>query len=130
MYRAVTRGIQITVVPQFVEEESSPANGHFIWAYTVEIANLGSETVKLRSRLWRIVDGNGKQQEVRGPGVVGEEPVLLPGQRFTYTSGCPLSTPDGTMSGEYIMEARGGDTFAADIPLFPLESPYVTRVVH
>ncbi|GGC93467.1 Co2+/Mg2+ efflux protein ApaG [Chelatococcus reniformis] len=130
MYRAVTRGIQVTVTPQFVEEQSSPDQARFFWAYTVEIANLGIEVVHLRTRQWQIIDGHGSMQEVKGPGVVGEEPLILPGHSFTYTSGCPLSTPDGTMSGHYFMENREGETFPVDIPLFPLDSPYVTRVVH
>lgn len=130
MYRALTRGIQVTVQPRFLEDESSPSQGRFFWAYTVEIANLGRETVQLRTRHWRIVDGSGRVQEVRGPGVVGEEPMISPGESFTYTSGCPLATPDGTMSGEYMMETPKGDSFPVDIPLFPLDSPYVTRVMH
>lgn len=130
MYQAVTRGIQVTVEPQFVEDESLPDRGRFFWAYTIEIANLGTEPVQLRARLWQIVDGLGRMQEVRGPGVVGEEPLIAPGHAYRYTSGCPLSTPDGTMSGEYMMQTADGETFPVAIPLFPLESSYATRVVH
>jgi ApaG protein len=130
MYRAVTRGIQITVKPRFIEDESSPMQGRFFWAYTVEIANLGGETVQLTMRHWQITDGEGRQQEVRGPGVVGEEPIIEPGHSFTYTSGCPLATPDGMMTGTYTMETQQGETFEVEIPLFPLDSPYVNRVVH
>ncbi len=130
MYRAVTRGIQITVSPRFVEDESTPLQARFFWSYTVEIANLGIETVQLTHRSWSITDGDGRQQEVRGPGVVGEEPVIEPGHSFTYTSGCPLGTPDGMMTGTYTMETRAGESFEATIPLFPLESPYVKRVMH
>lgn len=130
MYKAVTRGIQVTVTPRFLEEQSAPDQARFFWAYTVEIANLGIEAVQLRTRQWHIVDGQGGVQEVQGPGVVGEEPMIMPGDSFTYTSGCPLSTPDGTMSGQYMMQNRLGETFPVDIPLFPLDSPYVTRVVH
>jgi ApaG protein len=130
MYRAVTRGIQITVKPRFIEDESSPMQGRFFWAYTVEIANLGGETVQLTMRHWQITDGEGRQQEVRGPGVVGEEPIIEPGHSFTYTSGCPLATPDGMMTGTYTMETPQGETFEVEIPLFPLDSPYVNRVVH
>ena len=93
MYKAVTRGIRVTVVPRFLEEESSPQDGRFFFAYTVEITNLTTERVQLRSRYWRIVDGNDKLQEVRGSCVVGEQPVLGPGETFNYTSGCPLTTP-------------------------------------
>jgi ApaG protein len=130
MYRAVTRGIRVTVTPRFLEEESSPDAGRYFFAYTVEIANMSIERVQLRARYWRIVDGRGELHEVRGPGVVGEEPVLGPGESFTYTSGCPLTTPDGTMEGSYVMETAGGETFNAAIPAFALESPHVKRVMH
>jgi ApaG protein len=130
MYKAVTRGIQVTVRPEFLEQESTPRQGRFFWAYTVEIANLGIETVQLKTRHWRIIDGDGKLQEVRGPGVVGEEPVLKPGESFTYTSGCPLSTPHGSMSGEYQMHTQDGESFPVTIPAFPLDSPHAKRVVH
>src|SRR5690606_16808475 len=89
MYRAETRGIRVTVEPRFLEEESSPREGRFFWAYTVEIVNLSAETVQLKARHWTITDGEGRSQEVHGPGVVGEEPILEPGESFTYTSGCP-----------------------------------------
>jgi ApaG protein len=130
MYKAVTRGIRVTVMPRFVEEESSPDDGKFFFAYTVEITNLSTERVQLRSRHWRIVDGTGHLQEVRGPGVVGQQPILGPGETFTYTSGCPLTTPDGTMQGSYTMVDAAGETFEAEIPAFSLDSPFVKRVVH
>lgn len=130
MYRAVTRGIRVTVTPRFVEEESSPDEGRFFFAYTVEITNLNTEKVQLRSRYWRIVDGQGQLQEVRGAGVVGKQPVLGPGETFTYTSGCPLTTPDGTMEGVYIMVGANGETFEANIPAFSLDSPHAKRVMH
>jgi len=90
MYEAVTRGIRIRVTPQYLEDQSSPEEGEFFWAYTIDIANESEETVQLRSRIWRITDGSGQTQEVRGPGVVGETPVIQPGSSFSYTSGCPL----------------------------------------
>lgn len=130
MYEAVTRNIRVGVVPRFLEKESAPAKQRFFWAYTVEITNLGEETVQLMGRLWHITDGQGRQQDVRGDGVVGDKPVLAPGDSFSYTSGCPLPTPHGTMTGVYLMENGTGETFSIDIPLFPLESPYVKRVVH
>ena len=130
MYRAVTRGIRVTVTPRFVEEESSADEGRFFFAYTVEITNLNTEKVQLRARYWRIVDGQGQLQEMRGAGVVGKQPVLGPGETFTYTSGCPLTTPDGTMEGVYIMVGADGETFEATIPPFSLDSPHVKRVVH
>lgn len=130
MYEAVTRGIRITVTPRFVPEESQPDEGRFFFAYTVEITNAGQDRVQLKARHWRIVDGNGQLQEVRGAGVVGKQPVLNAGESFTYTSGCPLATPDGTMEGSYTMITAGGETFQAAIPAFSLDSPFSKRVVH
>ena len=130
MYKATTDGIRVCVEPRFVAEESQPEKSKFFFAYTVEITNMTTERVQLRSRHWRIVDGQGKVQEVRGPGVVGEQPVLGPGETFTYTSGCPLTTPDGTMQGTYVMEAASGRSFRAEIPAFSLDSPFAKRVVH
>ena len=130
MYKAVTRGIRVTVMPRFVEEESAPDQQRFFFAYTVEITNMSTERVQLRSRHWRIVDGRGQLQEVRGPGVVGKQPVLGPGESFNYTSGCPLTTPSGTMEGSYVMETETGDTFSAQIPAFSLDVPTTKRVVH
>ena len=97
MYRAVTRKIEVTVTPRFVSERSSPSNRYFFWAYTINITNLGGETVQLKTRHWRITDAHGRLQEVKGPGVVGEEPVLKPTESFEYTSGVPLPTPSGFM---------------------------------
>jgi ApaG protein len=130
MYKAVTRGIRVTVMPRFVEEESAPDQQRFFFAYTVEITNMSTERVQLRSRYWRIVDGRGQLQEVRGPGVVGKQPVLGPGETFSYTSGCPLTTPDGTMEGTYTMVTGKGESFQAAIPAFSLDSPFAKRVVH
>lgn len=130
MYRAVTRDIQVTVTPSFLEEESSPEKGRYFWAYTVEIVNQGRQTVRLRSRYWHIRDGEGRVQEVRGDGVVGKQPLLRPGERFEYTSGCPLETPQGIMAGHYDMEAEDGTSFEVEIPAFSLDSPHVRRVIH
>ena len=130
MYQSVTRNIEVTVRPEYLADRSSPATGEYFWAYTIEITNRGNETVQLRTRHWRITDGMGRKQEVRGPGVVGKQPVLGPGESFTYTSGCPLTTPDGTMEGTYVMVGANGETFEADIPAFALDSPHVKRVVH
>jgi len=109
MYEAVTRGIRVTVKPQFLADRSSAVDDRFFWAYTIEIANLGTATVQLKTRHWKITDGRGQMQEVRGPGVVGEQPVLKPGEKFEYTSGVPLSTPTGLMTGTYQMVAENGD---------------------
>ena len=130
MYRSVTRNIEVMVRPEYLADRSSPATGEYFWAYTIEITNRGDETVQLRTRHWRITDGMGRKQEVRGPGVVGKQPVLGPGETFSYTSGCPLSTPDGTMQGTYTMVTSDGETFGADIPAFSLDSPFVKRIVH
>ncbi len=130
MYKAVTRGISVTVTPRYMPEESSPDKGRYFFAYTVEIINMGLERVQLRARYWRITDEKGRVNEVRGAGVVGEEPVLGPGESFSYTSGCPLPTPGGTMQGNYLMETAAGETFAAEIPAFSLDIPRPTRVLH
>jgi ApaG protein len=127
MYEAVTRGIRVRVTPQYLEEESSPEKDRFFWAYTIDISNEGSETVQLRSRHWQITDGDGRTEEVRGPGVVGETPVLEPGKSFRYTSGCPLDTPSGIMVGTYQMTTEGGELFNVAIPAFSLDSPHARR---
>lgn len=130
MYEAVTQGVRVSVTPEFLEDRSSPDDGRYFWAYTVEITNERSETVQLRSRLWRITDGNGRTEEVRGPGVVGQQPVLAAGESFKYTSGCPLTTPSGIMTGAYQMTQEDGKLFSVTIPAFSLDSPYVRRVVN
>ena len=130
MYQAVTRNIAVSVTPQFLPDRSSPENGYYFWAYTIEIRNQGPETVQLKTRHWRITDANGKLQEVRGPGVVGEEPVLEPGESFEYTSGVPLPTSSGFMVGTYSMVTPAGEQFDIDIPAFSLDSPGVKRTVN
>jgi ApaG protein len=130
MYRAVTRHIQVTVTPAFMAAESSPDDGRFFWAYTVEIVNLGAETVQLKTRHWRITDAGGRLQEVRGVGVVGKTPVLKPGERFEYTSGCPLATPEGIMAGVYHMVTQDGEPFTVTVPAFSLDSPHARRVLN
>ena len=130
MYKAVTRGISVTVTPRYMPEESSPQQGRYFFAYTVEIINTSLERVQLRARHWTITDEHGQIQEVRGAGVVGEEPVLGPGESFSYTSGCPLPTPSGTMQGTYLMETAAGETFDAEIPAFSLDIPRTKRVLH
>ena len=123
MYESVTRGIRIRVTPHYLEEQSSPEESEFFWAYTIDIANESDETVQLRSRVWRITDGHGQTEEVRGPGVVGETPVLEPGASFQYTSGCPLATPFGSMEGTYEMVTARGERFDARIARFSLREP-------
>ena len=123
MYQAVTRAIRVTVEPTFVDSESSPEEGQYFWAYRIEISNLGKEVVQLRSRHWRITDANGRTEEVRGAGVIGKQPVLKPGEKFSYTSGCPLSTASGIMVGSYQMQNDKGETFSIEIPAFSLDLP-------
>src|SRR5215216_2363202 len=103
MYRTVTRQIEVKATPKFLPDRSSPENGYFFWAYTIRLTNLGRETVQLKTRHWRITDAHGRLQEVRGTGVVGEQPRLKPGENFEYTSGVPLTTPSGFMMGSYTM---------------------------
>ena len=123
MYSETTRSITVTVRPVYLEQHSSPADNHYVWAYHVRIENGGNETVQLRNRHWRITDAMGRLEEVRGPGVVGEQPVLAPGESFEYTSGCPLPTPSGFMVGDYEMETRGGENFLVRVPAFSLDAP-------
>jgi len=124
MYVETTRSVTVTVKPFFLEEQSSPGENHYVWAYHVRIENNGAETIQLRNRHWRITDGYGRIQEVRGPGVVGEQPVLAPGESFEYTSGTPLATPSGIMDGSYGMETKDGENFEIAIPAFSLDSPH------
>ena len=124
MYSETTRAIRVTVQPVYLEDQSTPSENHFVWAYHVRIENTGDETVQLRSRYWRITDSFGRMQEVRGPGVVGEQPVLAPGDSFEYTSGTPLTAPSGIMVGTYQMETAGGERFDVAVPAFSLDSPH------
>lgn len=124
MYQQTTRDIAITVQPKYLEDQSSPTDNYYVWAYRVLIENKGRETVQLRTRYWQITDAQGRVQEVRGPGVVGEQPVLQPGQKFEYTSGTPLATPSGIMVGTYQMQTTGGEAFDVRIPAFSLDSPH------
>ncbi len=125
MYQKETRAIQITVKPFYLEEQSEPDDSHFVFAYHIRIQNNGREAVQLLNRYWQITDGLGRIHEVRGPGVVGEQPVLQPGEAFEYTSGCPLNTSTGIMVGTYEMETLDGERFDVDIPAFSLDSPDV-----
>jgi ApaG protein len=129
-YRQTTRGVTISVTPQFLAEQSDPANDDFVWAYTVTIENGSATTVQLTARCWQITDRNGITQVVQGPGVVGEQPILHEGDIFTYTSGCPLSTPSGLMRGHYAMQTLEGERFEAQIPAFSLDSPFDVRTLN
>ncbi len=123
-YTATTRDIRVSVKPVYLDDQSAPTDNHFVWAYQVKIENLGRETVQLRSRHWKITDARGELHEVRGPGVIGEQPILEPGDSYEYTSGTPLATPSGIMSGQYQMENERGEAFNIEIPAFSLDSPY------
>ncbi|MEL6112663.1 MAG: Co2+/Mg2+ efflux protein ApaG [Pseudomonadota bacterium] len=130
IYQRETNGIHVTVEPAFLEDQSDPEASHFVWAYTVRIANQTEKPVRLRARHWQITDEVGRTEEVMGEGVVGEQPLIEPGTQFEYTSGAPLSTPSGFMVGTYHMEAVNGDLFDVAIPAFSLDSPHEQRRVH
>ena len=129
-YAKTTEHITITVEPFYLDEQSEPADSHYVWAYHVRIENNSERAVQLKTRYWRITDSLGNVQEVRGDGVVGEQPVLDPGSSFEYTSGTPLSTSSGIMGGNYQMISSGGKNFNINIPTFSLDSPYEGHAVH
>ncbi len=131
MYRAVTRDIEVTVEPYYLAEQSDPDDSRYVWAYRVVISNHSSKRVRLMYRYWHITDENGMVDEVTGPGVVGEQPLLNPGDTYEYSSGCPLDTPSGMMFGRYQMLGQDdGELFSVDIPAFSLDSPGVARVIN
>lgn len=123
-YSALTHGVSVSVTPQFLEDQSDPDEDTFVWAYTIVIANESERQVQLMSRHWIITDARGHVEHVRGPGVVGEQPILDPGDAFEYTSGCPLRTPSGFMQGTYQMVDDAGASFDVRVPAFSLDSPY------
>jgi ApaG protein len=129
-YRTETHGILVSVTPRFLPENSNPTKSQYFWAYDIEVTNLTPQPIQLLSRHWVIYDGNGKCEEVKGAGVIGEQPIIAPGAAFNYTSGCPLDTPDGTMHGTYGMQDAAGGHFTVTIPRFALESPFTQRVLH
>lgn len=130
MYTAKTDAIRVTVEPRYMAERSDPAEGQFFWAYTVEIANSGPTPVQILGRHWVITDQLGRREDVRGVGIVGEQPIIEPGASFTYTSGCPLQTPSGTMFGTYQAVDNNGRTFTVEIPAFSLDIPGEKRVLN
>ena len=130
MYEQTTRGIRVQVEPSFLEGQSEPDLGRYVWAYRVTIENGGAETVQLLSRHWRITDSRGRTREVQGSGVIGEQPVLAPGESFQYASGAPLETPSGFMTGTYTMRSDAGERFEISIPMFALDSPYAAQRMH
>ena len=123
MYTATTHNITVTVMTEYLPEQSQPESSRYVWAYHVRIRNDGNTKVQLVSRYWKIIDAQGGVQEVRGPGVVGLQPVIRPGEEFTYNSGTHLSTPGGMMMGNYSMEAKDGAAMQVDIPAFSLDIP-------
>lgn len=127
MYTATTRNITVRVQPQFLAEQSDPVSDQYVWLYTINIENGGTEAVQLLNRHWIITNAVGHVEEVQGPGVVGEQPVLQPGDSFQYTSGCPLRTPSGLMVGTYEMVGPDDERFDIDIPAFSLDSPHQAR---
>lgn len=130
MYTQKTKNLTVTVVPEFLEEHSRPDEGHYVWAYHITIANEGADRVQLINRYWKIIDAQGRVQEVRGVGVVGEQPVLEPGDEYSYTSGCPLPTPSGVMLGAYEMSKDSGERFDVSVPVFSLDSPDMSKAIH
>jgi ApaG protein len=128
MFSKTTHNITITATPQFLADHSEPAEGHYVWAYTIQLENNGTKPVKLLNRHWKITDASGLTQEVRGTGVIGEQPILEPGESYEYTSGAALATASGMMLGEYEMtETETGQHFDVEIPAFSLDSPYQMR---
>lgn len=130
MYRALTHEIEVTVEPFYLADQSEPDDSRYVWGYRIVIANKSDKTVQLLSRYWHITDANGQIDEVRGPGVVGEQPVLAPGDSYEYQSGCPLDTPSGVMKGRYQMEDTTGRQFDVEIPAFSLDLPNVARTLN
>lgn len=130
MYERKTRDVVVRVEPEFLADQSSPADDRYIWAYTVEIENQSSEELQVVRRYWKIADRDGQVQEVSGEGVVGEIPMLKPGETFSYTSGAPLSAPSGVMLGHYGMKTEAGETYDVEIPAFSLDSPFESRSLH
>ena len=130
IYEQVTRGIRVSVVPHFLEDQSDLEEERFVWAYTIRIDNDSAENVRLCRRHWRITDATGHTETVDGDGVVGKQPEIRPGEGFEYTSGAPLPTPSGLMVGQFMMETDNGEAFAVEIPAFSLDSPHDMQLVH
>ena len=130
MYSKTTNGVTVTVTPYFLDDQSSPQESHFVWAYQVNIKNSGNSSIKLNNRNWLIIDANGKVINVQGEGVVGEFPTIEPGESFEYTSGTPLKTNNGIMQGFYLVSQDNGEKLKIDIPAFSLDSPYNKKNVH
>jgi ApaG protein len=127
MYSTTTQNVTVFVEPTYLSGESAPEQNVYVWAYKVRIENNGAETLQLKTRYWKITDSYGRVQEVHGPGVVGEQPFLRPGESFEYTSGTPLSTPNGIMVGSYAMQMTDGTLMDIAIPAFSLHTPEMAK---
>lgn len=130
MFKAITHGVTVTVMPVYIDERSNPQNSQYFWAYRVVIENNAERTLQLMTRYWKITDSNGHVEEVRGDGVIGEQPVLKVGEQFGYTSGCPLTTSSGIMVGSYFMQDGDSKMIEIDIPAFPLDLPDLSPVIN
>ncbi|GKX35306.1 MAG: protein ApaG [Rhizobiaceae bacterium MnEN-MB40S] len=130
MYRAQTHDIEVTVEPFYLEEQSRPDDSRYVWGYRINITNHSRHRVQLRERYWKIIDQNGHVEEVSGPGVIGEQPILDPGDNYEYSSGCPLDTPSGTMVGNYRMARADGQELVVAIPAFSLDIPGTARTLN
>ncbi len=129
-YQEISHSVSVSATPIFAEHESSDKEKRYIWAYQIRIENKSEHVLQLRRRYWKITDCYGKTQEIRGDGVVGEQPTLKPGDVFEYTSATPLQTPSGIMEGTYVMVDPSGKEFEIKIPAFSLDSPYQNQVIH
>ncbi len=130
MFKAKTHGVSVTVMPVYIDERSNPESSQYFWAYRVVIENESDQMLQLLTRYWKITDSNGHVEEVRGDGVIGEQPVLKSGENFSYTSGCPLSTPSGIMVGSYNMQNEKGEMLEVAVPAFPLDLPDIHPVIN
>lgn len=130
MFNAVTKSISVTVMPVYIDERSDPENSQYFWAYRVIVENRSAHSVQLLSRYWKIIDSDGRVEEVAGDGVVGLQPVIESAKSFTYTSGCPLNCPSGIMQGYYSMKSSNGEMFDVEIPAFPLDLPGLEPVIN
>ncbi len=130
MFKATTHDVSVTVMPVYIDERSNPATSQYFWAYRVVIENNSDQTLQLLTRYWHITDSNGHVEEVSGDGVIGEQPIMKPGENFSYTSGCPLQTPSGIMVGHYMMQNEIGKMLKVEIPAFPLDLPDLSPVIN
>ena len=129
-YRETTNYISVSVSPEYLHQQSEPSDNHFTWAYHVHIENSGSTSIQVLARHWKVTDIKGQSHEIVGDGLVGKQPILKSGEVFRYSSGTPLSTPSGFMSGSFLLITEGGELFNALVPSFSLDSPLTNRPLH